>query len=279
MWSPASRAADPGSGFLSCGVERGADVDHHQRADERDQGTSPSPRATASAPDLPIPRLQPPAPFTGEAGQPRGPLSGLGLTGRCSPRRSTVRDGSDKDYALGSSVRRSRRRNLYRQALGRQLHRRWSELFGIERERGCDHLHRRVDAFVVAKANPMLSWTGSSSITYGTSLGPAQLDASASVPGRFSYNPTSGTLLVPGLQPSRPRSLPATQPITTRFCHYHHYDRLYAGLYHVRESSPFFRCPPASPSAFPVAEAYWVGQRYVRRCPVAYGAPSPGLLP
>ena len=56
------------------------------------------------------------------------------------------------------------------------------------------------DAFVVAKANPMLSWTASSTITYGTSLGPAQLDASASVPGRFSYNPAAGTLLQPGLQ-------------------------------------------------------------------------------
>ena len=93
------------------------------------------------------------------------------------------------------------------------------------------------DAFVVAKANPMLSWTASSTITYGTSLGPAQLDASASVPGRFSYNPAAGTLLQPGLQTLTATFTPKRHSPghRRRFCHYHHHDRLYAGLYHVRE--------------------------------------------
>ncbi len=47
----------------------------------------------------------------------------------------------------------------------------------------------------VNKATPVLTWANPADISYGTALGSAQLNASASVPGIFSYSPTTGTLL------------------------------------------------------------------------------------
>ena len=44
----------------------------------------------------------------------------------------------------------------------------------------------------------MLTWSNPADITYGTELGVAQLDASASVPGTFVYTPGSGTILHAG---------------------------------------------------------------------------------
>jgi hypothetical protein len=51
-----------------------------------------------------------------------------------------------------------------------------------------------------APATPTISWSAPAAITYGTALGPAQLDASANYPGTFTYSPTSGTLLNAGTQ-------------------------------------------------------------------------------
>ncbi len=48
----------------------------------------------------------------------------------------------------------------------------------------------------VSKAAPSVIWATPPAITYGTSLGAAQLNATASVPGSFVYNPAAGT--VPG---------------------------------------------------------------------------------
>jgi sugar lactone lactonase YvrE len=53
---------------------------------------------------------------------------------------------------------------------------------------------------VVTKAIPALSWTSPASITYGTQLGTAQLNATASVPGTFVYSPSIGTLFNAGVQ-------------------------------------------------------------------------------
>jgi hypothetical protein len=50
----------------------------------------------------------------------------------------------------------------------------------------------------VSQAAPVLTWPDPSAIVYGTILGPAQLDASASVAGSFLYNPGPGTVLPPG---------------------------------------------------------------------------------
>ena len=47
----------------------------------------------------------------------------------------------------------------------------------------------------VDRATPMVSWPAPGDITYGTAPGPEQLDATASVPGTFTYNPPPGTIL------------------------------------------------------------------------------------
>ncbi|HVU36543.1 MAG TPA: pectinesterase family protein [Opitutaceae bacterium] len=52
--------------------------------------------------------------------------------------------------------------------------------------------------FVIAKANPVLTWAPLAAITYGTPLGVSQLSATANVPGTFSYSPGPGTVLNAG---------------------------------------------------------------------------------
>lgn len=54
--------------------------------------------------------------------------------------------------------------------------------------------------YVVNQATPAISWTTPAAITYGTALSGAQLDATASVPGTFTYTPVTGTVLGPGVQ-------------------------------------------------------------------------------
>ena len=48
------------------------------------------------------------------------------------------------------------------------------------------------------KAKPVVNWSGPASIAYGTALGAAQLNASSSVAGNFSYTPAAGTVLPAG---------------------------------------------------------------------------------
>lgn len=50
----------------------------------------------------------------------------------------------------------------------------------------------------IDKATPTITWNTSTSIASGTALGPSQLDATASVPGTFVYNPPAGTILASG---------------------------------------------------------------------------------
>ncbi|MGO8935133.1 MAG: CpaE family protein [Terracidiphilus sp.] len=54
-------------------------------------------------------------------------------------------------------------------------------------------------SIVVAKATPALSWPTPAKIVYGTPLGEAQLNASASVPGRLDYSSAPGEVLPPGM--------------------------------------------------------------------------------
>jgi hypothetical protein len=61
----------------------------------------------------------------------------------------------------------------------------------------------------VGKATPVLSWTTPAPITFGTPLGAGQLDATASVPGTFSYSPMAATVLQPGVQPLNATFTPA----------------------------------------------------------------------
>jgi hypothetical protein len=50
----------------------------------------------------------------------------------------------------------------------------------------------------VLRATPTITWANPADIAYGTPLGPAQLDATASVPGTLVYYPDSGTVLSAG---------------------------------------------------------------------------------
>ncbi len=45
---------------------------------------------------------------------------------------------------------------------------------------------------------PTITWANPTAIVYGTALGAAQLDATARVPGTFTYSPAAGTLLGAG---------------------------------------------------------------------------------
>lgn len=53
---------------------------------------------------------------------------------------------------------------------------------------------------VVFLIMPTIKWTTPAAITYGTALGGSQLDATASVPGTFTYTPAAGTVLSAGKQ-------------------------------------------------------------------------------
>jgi len=50
------------------------------------------------------------------------------------------------------------------------------------------------------KSNPQIDWVTPAPITYGTALSVTQLNATASVPGSFAYNPSLGAVLSAGSQ-------------------------------------------------------------------------------
>ena len=50
----------------------------------------------------------------------------------------------------------------------------------------------------VTKAKPTITWANPAAITFGTPLSVTQLDATASVPGMFTYTPAAGTVLDAG---------------------------------------------------------------------------------
>ena len=50
----------------------------------------------------------------------------------------------------------------------------------------------------MAAATPTTSWSNPANIVYGTALGGTQLDATASVPGTFTYTPAAGAVLGAG---------------------------------------------------------------------------------
>jgi len=53
-------------------------------------------------------------------------------------------------------------------------------------------------SIVVTRATPHLSWPTPADIIYGKALDDAQLNASASVPGKLEYSPAAGEVLTPG---------------------------------------------------------------------------------
>lgn len=58
---------------------------------------------------------------------------------------------------------------------------------------------RRVAPLIVAKSLPQIAWPAPAPITHGTALGPDQLNATADIPGAFSYTPAAGAILPPGV--------------------------------------------------------------------------------
>ena len=54
-------------------------------------------------------------------------------------------------------------------------------------------------SITVNQATPVITWASPAAITYGTSLSAAQLNATASTPGAFTYTPTAGTVLTAGV--------------------------------------------------------------------------------
>jgi hypothetical protein len=57
---------------------------------------------------------------------------------------------------------------------------------------------RAAVSLTVTREPATIHWPMPNPITWGIPLGPAQLNASASVPGSFSYSPASGEILAPG---------------------------------------------------------------------------------
>ena len=53
---------------------------------------------------------------------------------------------------------------------------------------------------IVNQATPLVTWPAPTAITYGTALGAAQLNATSTVAGTFSYSPAAGTALAAGTQ-------------------------------------------------------------------------------
>lgn len=53
-------------------------------------------------------------------------------------------------------------------------------------------------SFSVSQANPVITWVNPADITFGAALGATQLNATASIPGSFTYTPTNGTVLNSG---------------------------------------------------------------------------------
>ena len=54
-------------------------------------------------------------------------------------------------------------------------------------------------SLTVNKATPAITWATPAPIAYGTALSAAQLNATASVPGKFVYTPAAGEVLPAGL--------------------------------------------------------------------------------
>ncbi len=69
----------------------------------------------------------------------------------------------------------------------------------------------------VLQASPTISWANPANIVYGAALSGTQLDATANVPGTFTYTPAAGAVPAPATtRRSRSSSPPRTRPITQR---------------------------------------------------------------
>ena len=67
-------------------------------------------------------------------------------------------------------------------------------------------------AISVLPATAILNWSSPQAIAYGTRLGDAQLNATASVPGTFTYSPPAGTVLNAGASQTLTATFTSTDP-------------------------------------------------------------------
>jgi hypothetical protein len=68
---------------------------------------------------------------------------------------------------------------------------------------------------MVQTATPVITWTNPAAVVYGLSLSATQLNATASVPGTFHYNPAMGTILSAGTDTLSVTFIPTD---TTNYC-------------------------------------------------------------
>ncbi|MBT0651768.1 MBG domain-containing protein [Geomobilimonas luticola] len=62
----------------------------------------------------------------------------------------------------------------------------------------CGSLASNAAFLIVNKATPTITWNNPADIVYGTALGDTQLNATANVPGTFTYTPAASTVLISG---------------------------------------------------------------------------------
>jgi alpha-tubulin suppressor-like RCC1 family protein len=60
---------------------------------------------------------------------------------------------------------------------------------------GTNYTGSGTGSFDIVRALPVITWAKPAAITYGTPLGPTQLNATANVPGTFTYTPAAATVL------------------------------------------------------------------------------------
>jgi hypothetical protein len=92
----------------------------------------------------------------------------------------------------------------------------------------------------VNPATPAITWANPADITYGTALGAAQLNATSSTPGTFTYTPAAGTVLDVG----------ATQTLTATFTPATGADfstATWAATINVGKATPTITWPPPAP--------------------------------
>lgn len=72
--------------------------------------------------------------------------------------------------------------------------------FAICVQAGGPGVDQSMTFWLYVRSTPVITWSTPAPITYGTALGTSQLDATANVPGTFSYSPAIGTVLTAGSQ-------------------------------------------------------------------------------
>jgi subtilisin-like proprotein convertase family protein len=72
-------------------------------------------------------------------------------------------------------------------------------LFLADLDSGATNVLLDWEVELAGTASPAITWAAPSNITYGTALDGIQLNASAAIPGTFSYSPAAGTVLHAGL--------------------------------------------------------------------------------